>query len=367
MGGHGLVAVLANGAGPTVMVRTDMDALPVKEKTGLPYASTVVVKNDAGETVPVMHACGHDVHMAAWVGAAALLSQAKNRWHGTLVFVGQPAEEVLRGANLMIKDGLLTRFPRPDFVVGIHDTNLLPAGQIGVVAGPASAASNAVDITFYGKGGHGAAPHRTIDPLLIAARTVVTLQTIVSREVDPLDPAVVTVGTFKAGSKRNIIGDEAKLELTVRSYKPEVQKQLLAAIERIAKAEAAAAGASREPAITVDPREASEVVSNDPALAARLTTALRGRLGAANVVPIEPAMTSEDFGVFGRVAGVPAIQLRLGAIEPSAFAKAKARGELLPGPHSPLFAPDRERTIRTGVMAFMLSVLDLLGGPASAH
>jgi len=313
-----------------------------------------------------MHACGHDIHMASWVGAATLLARAKDRWHGTLVFVGQPAEEVLQGAELMIKDGPVTRFPKPDFILGVHDTQVLPSDQIGEVAGPASAASNAVDITFYGKGGHGAAPHRTIDPLLIAARTVVTLQTIVSREVNPFDPAVVTVGTFRAGSKRNIIADEAKLELTVRSFKPEVQKQLLAAIERIAKAEAAAARAPREPAVVVDPREASEVVFNDPALAARLTTALRRGLGDANVVPIEPTTVSEDFGVFGRVAGVPSIQLRIGAVEPGEFAKAKAAGKLVPGPHSPLFAPDRERTIRTGVAAFTISVLELLGRPAGA-
>jgi amidohydrolase len=366
VGGHGIVGVLRNGAGPTVLVRTDMDALPIKEQTGLAYASTISTKNDAGETMPVMHACGHDIHMASWVGAATLLAQAKDEWHGTLVFVGQPAEEMLQGAELMIKDGLLTRFPKPNFILGVHDTQLLPSDQVGVVAGPASAASNAVDITFYGKGGHGAAPHRTIDPLLIAARTVVTLQTIVSREVNPFDPAVVTVGTFHAGSKRNVIPDEAKLELTVRSYKPEVQKQLLAAIERIAKAEAAAARAPREPAVVVDAREASEVVFNNPALAARLTTALRRGLGDASVVPIEPTTASEDFGVFGRVAGVPSIQLRLGAVEPVEFAKAKAEGKLVPGPHSPLFAPDRERTIRTGVAAFTLSVLELLGHPAGA-
>ncbi|MFN0314031.1 MAG: amidohydrolase [Burkholderiales bacterium] len=367
VGGYGVVGVLRNGAGQTVLVRTDMDALPIQEQTGLPYASTISVKNDAGDTLPVMHACAHDIHMASWIGAASLLVQAKNRWRGTLVFVGQPAEEVFQGAELMIKDGLLTRFPKPDFVLGIHVTNLLPAGQVGIVSGPSSAASNAVDITFYGKGGHGAAPHRTIDPLLIAARTVVTLQTIVSREVNPLDPAVVTVGTFYAGTKRNIIANDAKIELTVRSYNPEVQQKLLAAIARIAKAEAAAAGAPREPTVTVDAREASEVVYNAPALAARFTTALRRGLGEANVVSIEPSMASEDFGLFGRVAGVPSIQLRIGAVEPSVFASAKAAGKPLPGPHSPLFAPDRERTIRTGVAVFVLPVLDLLAGPAPSQ
>ncbi|HMK39313.1 MAG TPA: amidohydrolase [Bacteroidota bacterium] len=364
VGGYGVVGVLKNGAGPTVLVRTDMDALPVREQTGLPYASTVTVRDDAGETVPVMHACGHDIHMTSWVGAATLLSHSRDRWQGTLVFVGQPAEEVVQGAGRMIRDGFLKRFPKPDFALGIHDTHALPAGSIGVVAGPAYAASNAVDITFYGKGGHGAFPQLTIDPLLIAARTVVTLQTIVSREVNPLDPAVVTVGTFHAGTRRNIISDQAKIELTVRSFKPEVQKQLLASIARIAKAEAAAARAPREPSVVLDSLVASEVEVNDPALAARLTTALRRELGDSRVVSTDPVTVSEDFGVFGRAAGIPSIQLWVGAIEPGEFARAKAAGTTLPGPHSPLFAPDREPTIRTAVAAYTLSVLELLAPPA---
>lgn len=359
VGGLGVVGVLRNGGGPTVLVRTDMDALPIKEQTGLPYASTVTAKNAAGEEVGVMHACGHDIHMASWVGAAALLAGARDRWHGTLVFVGQPAEEVVAGAEAMVKDGLFTRFPKPDFVIGLHDTQTLPSGQVGLVPGPAYAASNAVDITFYGQGGHGAAPHRTIDPVVMAARAVVALQTIVSREVNPLDPAVVTVGTFHAGTKRNVIADEAKLELTVRSFKPEVQKQLLAAIERIAKAEAAAARAPREPAVTIV--EASEVVVNDVALIENLGSALRRSIGEANVVPEEPVMGAEDFGVLGRAAGAPSVQLRIGASEPGEFAKAKAQGKLPPGPHTSKFAPDRERTIRTGVAAFTYSVLALLG------
>ena len=364
VGGTGVVGVLKNGPGPTVLVRTDMDALPMPEKTGLPYASSATAKSDAGETVPVAHACGHDVHMTSWVGAATLLAHARTRWSGTLVFVGQPAEEVLRGADQMIRDGLFTRFPKPDFVVGLHVSNLIAAGRVGVPPGPASAASNAVDITFYGRGGHGAAPHRTVDPVLIAARAVVALQSIVSREINPFDPAVVTVGTIHAGTKRNIIPDDAKLELTVRSYRPEVQKQLLVAIERIAKAEAAAAGAPRPPEIVIDPREASEVVVNDPALAARLSSALGRGLGDANVVPHEPASSSEDFGVYGRVAGVPGVQLRVGAIPPDEFATAAKEGRSVPGPHNSRFAPDREPTIRTGVSALTLSVLELLGLPA---
>jgi hippurate hydrolase len=365
IGGHGVVGVLKNGAGPTVMVRTDLDALPVKEQTNLPYASTVTARDWSGNTVPVMHACGHDIHMASWVGAAILLAQARKQWQGTLVFVGQPAEETVTGADAMVKDGLLTRFPKPDVVIGLHDTNFLPSGQIGIVPGPASAASNAVDITFYGKGGHGAAPHATIDPLVMAARTVVTLQTIVSRENNPFDPAIVTVGTFHSGSKRNIISEEAKLELTVRSYKPEVQQKLLSSISRIARAEAAAAGAPREPLVHVDPKEASEVVVNDVTLANQLMAALKAKMGDANVLQIQPTTSSEDFGVYGRAAGVPSIQLRVGAIEPSIFAKARAAGTFAPGAHTPFFAPDREPTIRSGVSALVYSALELLANPVA--
>lgn len=360
VGGYGVVGILRNGTGPTILVRTDMDALPIKEQTGLPYASTVTVKGENGEVIPVMHACGHDIHMTSWVGAAALLAGNKTAWRGTVMFIGQPAEEILQGAKAMLNDGLFTRFPKPDFVLGIHDTHFLAAGQVGIVAGPASAASNAVDITFYGKGGHGAGPHLTKDPVLIAARAVVTLQSIVAREVNPFDPAVVTVGTFHAGSKRNIIPDDAKIELTVRSYKPEVQRHLLEAIARIAKAEAAAAGTAREPLVVVDQKEASDVVINDPALASRLGTSLKKVLGDSNVLPISPSSASEDFGEFGRAAKAPSIQLRLGTVEPGEYAAAKAAGKSTPGPHNAQFAPDRERTIRTGVTALAASVVELL-------
>jgi hippurate hydrolase len=363
VGGHGVVGVLRNGTGPVVMIRTDLDALPIREATGLPYASTATARNAAGDTVPVMHACGHDVHMASWVGAATLLARERASWRGTLVFIGQPAEEILNGAAAMIDDGLLTRFPKPDVVLGLHVSSAIPAGQVGVPSGPASAASNGVDITIHGRGGHGAAPHLTVDPLLIAARTVVTLQTIVAREVNPLDPAVVTVGTLHAGTKRNIIADDASLQLTVRSYKPEVQQQLLAAIQRIAEGESAAAGAPRKPEVRIDPAEASEVVVNDPALSARLEAALRRGLGDASVVPHGPVMSSEDFGVYGRVAGVPSVQLRIGAPGPGAFAAARADGRYPPGPHNSAFAPDRERVLRSGTAALTLSALEMLGTP----
>ena len=228
VGGTGVVAVLRNGQGPTVLLRTDMDALPVEEKTGLPYASQVVVKNDSGATVPVMHACGHDVHMASWVGTARLMAANRQRWNGTLILIGQPAEEIGAGASAMLKDGLFTRFPKPDFALAIHDDAGLPAGQVGYTSGYTMASSDSVDITIFGRGGHGAQPQNTVDPIVIAARTVLALQTIVSRETNPLDPAVITVGTIHGGTKNNIIPDEVKLELTVRSYKPEVRKRLLA-------------------------------------------------------------------------------------------------------------------------------------------
>ncbi len=362
VGGTGVVGVLRNGKGPTLLVRTDMDALPMPERTGLPYASAATAKDDAGETVPVMHACGHDVHMTAWVGAATLLARERSRWRGTLVFVGQPAEETIRGAEAMVRDGLFTRFPKPDYVLGLHVTNLLPSGSVGISPGPASAASNAVDVTFHGRGGHGAMPQRTVDPVLMAARAVVTLQGVVSREVNPFDAAVVTVGTFHAGTKRNVIPDDAKLELTVRSYRPEVQKQLLAAIERVAKAEAAASGAPRPPDVVVDPGEASEVVVNDPALSARLEAAFRRGLGADRVLPAEPSTSSEDFGVYGRAAGAPSVQFRVGATASATLARAKAEGTFVPGPHNSAFAPDRGPTIRTGAAALVLAAEELLGG-----
>lgn len=365
IGGHGVVGVLRNGAGPTVLLRTDMDALPVKEQTGLAHASVATATTPAGEIVPVMHACGHDAHMAAWIGAAALLKERSAEWRGTVVLVGQPAEEILHGARAMLDDGLFTRFPKPDYVLGVHVGSTLPAGQIGIVPGSASAASNAVDITFHGKGGHGSTPHLTVDPVVMAARAVVTLQTIVAREIDPFETAVVTVGTFHAGTKRNIIADDAKLELTVRSYKPEVRAQLLAAIRRIAEAEAQAAGAPRPPTVVMDESQSADVVVNDPALAARLKEALGRTLGADNVVDAPPVTGSEDFGAYGAASGAPSIQLRLGAVDPELFAQAKQarRLMLIPGPHNGMFAPDHERTIRTGVAAFTLSALEVLGKP----
>ncbi|HXX31103.1 MAG TPA: amidohydrolase [Myxococcaceae bacterium] len=363
VGGTGIVAVLKNGAGPTVLVRTDMDALPIKEATGLPYASTVTVKDAAGTLTPVMHACGHDVHMTSWVGAATLLAQSKDSWRGTLVFVGQPAEELVQGAAAMLEDGFLKRFPHPDDSIAIHDSALYASGTVSIVSGFALANVDMVDVTIYGRGGHGAAPHLAVDPIVIAARTIVALQTIVAREVNPLDPAVVTVGSIHGGTKHNIIPDEVKLQLTVRSYKQDVQKQLLAAIERIARAEALAAGAPKEPTVALAPKQSAVAVYNDPQLSERLAAALRRGLGDKSVVPGVPIMGSEDFGAFGTAARAPSVLIWIGAAEPGAFAKAQAAGTYVPNVHSALFAPDRVPTLRTGTAALTLAALELLGRP----
>ena len=360
VGKTGVVGILRNGKGPTVMLRTDLDALPVEEKTGVPYASKVTATDDAGETVRVMHACGHDVHMTSWIGAATLLSRAKERWRGTLMMVGQPAEEKGGGASKMLADGLFTRFPKPDFAFAIHDSAQVPSGKVEYVPGYALANVDSVDITIYGKGGHGAYPHTTIDPVVIAARTVLALQTIVGRENNPVDPAVVTVGSIHGGTKHNIIPDEVKLQLTVRSYKDDVRKHLLASIERIAKAEAAAAGAPKPP--DVKRIEGTPATYNDPALTKRVADAIARGLGAGNVSEGQPVMGGEDFSEFGR-AGVPATMFWVGAVEPKKYEASKAGGPRLPSLHSSEFAPDREATLRTGVRTVTLAALELLGKP----
>jgi len=358
VGGTGVVGVLKNGSGPTVMIRAELDALPVLEKTQLAYASHAITHNDQGVEVPIMHACGHDLHMSVGMGTAALLAQNKDRWHGTFMYVGQPAEERIVGASAMLKDGLFTRFPRPDFVFAIHDTSFAPAGKVAYVAGYASSNADSVDVTIYGKGGHGSAPQVTIDPIVIAARTILAWQTIVSRENNPQDPAVVTVGTIHGGTKNNIIPDDVKLQLTVRSYKDDVRKHLLAAIERIADAEAAAAGAEKKPKVEVV--EGVSAVYNDPKVTQRIVSVLEGVLGKDNVVQGAPIMASDDFAEYGR-AGVPAVMLSLGAVNPAKFEVAEKSGEALPGPHSSLFAPDAEPSLKTGILVETSAVLELLG------
>lgn len=357
VGGTGIVAILKNDAGQTVMLRTELDGLPVEEKTGLPYASKVHTKDDAGREVGVMHACGHDLHMASLFATAAIMAHSKSSWHGTLILIGQPAEETISGAKKMLEDGLMTRFPKPDVAVAMHVGNSLPAGKIG--AGPGYRFSNAdsLRITVYGKGGHGSMPNSAIDPIVIAARVIVTLQTIVSREVKPGEVAVVTVGYIQAGTKNNIIPDQAELGLTVRSYKPDVRKQVLAAIERITKAEASAAGATHEPKIEI--YEATNAVYNDPALARRMQDVLESALGKDIVIVDDPGMASEDFSYF-TAQGVPSFYFTLGGAEPGKFAEAKASGTNLPSNHSALFAPDVDPALHTGIEAEVAVLRSLL-------
>ena len=358
VGKTGVVGILKNGAGPTVMLRTELDALPVEEKTGLPYASKVTAKNAAGDTVSVMHACGHDVHMTAWIGAAMTLAQDRKSWHGTLMMVAQPAEEVGGGASGMIADGLFTRFPKPDVALAIHDNDSLPSGTVGIKGGPLLASADSVDIVVYGKGGHGARPHKTIDPIVIAARIILSLQTIVSRENDPFDPAVITVGSIHGGTKHNIIPDDVRMQLTVRAYKPEVRDRLLKGIERVAKAECEAANTPRPPDVTLS--DHSPVTVNDAALAARVTAALERGLGDARVTEAIPIMGAEDFSQYAD-AGVPILMMWVGAVNPDTLAKAQKDGTVLPGLHSSLFAPDAQPTIMTGVDALVTAAREVFG------
>src|SRR4051812_34760198 len=297
VGGTGVVGVLKNGAGPTVLLRTELDALPIEEKTGLPYASTARMVDVDGKTQPAMHACGHDAQRGGGPGPAALPARHKDLWHGTVLMIGQPGEEIVRGAKAMIADGLFKRFPRPDFALAVHDSSDEPAGKVLIVPGFGMASVDSVDVTIFGRGGHGAKPHTTVDPVTIAARTVLALQTLISREKDPLEPGVITVGSIHGGTKHNIIPDEVKLQITVRTYNPAVRKQLLAGIARIAKAEAMAASAPREPEIKVS--DSQDSTYNDPALSRRLAAALERRLGKANVVEGKPEMVAEDFGELG--------------------------------------------------------------------
>jgi hippurate hydrolase len=359
VGGTGVVGVLHNGAGPTVMLRTELDALPVEEKTGLPYASKATTKDDSGHEVPVMQACGHDIHMAAWVGTAEIMAKTKSQWHGTLVFIGQPAEERVMGAKNMLADGLLTRFPKPDVGVALHTTNNLPAGMVGFTPEHASSNSDAVDITIYGSGGHGARPETTIDPIVIAAKLILSLQTIVSREIKPGDPAVITVGYVQGGTKSNIIPDEVRMGLSVRSYSDEVRKHLLSAIERVAKAEAEAANAPKPPEVKVV--ESTSSMYNDPQLSERLSLVLKQALGADNVRKLPPSMTSEDYSEFTK-AGIPSFYFGLGVADPEKYKEATARGKELPSNHSPFFAPDMEPSLKTAMEAEVAVLRALMNG-----
>jgi len=361
--GYGVVGVMKNGDGPTVLVRTDMDALPVEEDTGLPYASKVVAKNDEGKDVHVMHACGHDVHIAALIGVARVLAKLKGQWHGTIVFVAQPAEELGTGARALLKDGLYEKFGKPDFALGFHDKADLETGRVGVTEGYATANVDSVDVTVRGVGGHGAYPHKTKDPVVLAAEIVNAWQTIASRENNPVDPIVITVGSIHGGTKNNIIPDEVKMQLTVRTYKAETRERVLAAIDRIAKGCAIAAGVppERAPIVTVSKNEFCPASYNNPELTKRLITVWKSSLGDENVKIVDAVMGGEDFSEYTLPDhSIPAVNFHFGAVEPAKIAEYKEAGKELPTLHSSKFAPVPEPTIRTGVLAMTAAVLDLL-------
>jgi hippurate hydrolase len=362
IGGYGLAAVLRNGTGPCVMLRADMDALPVREETGLPYASTVTVQDATGSSTGVMHACGHDLHMTVLAGTARLLAAQRSAWRGTLLLVAQPAEERSGGAKAMLGDGLFARFPRPDAALALHANATLPAGSVGVCPEYALASVDMVDITVRGVGGHGAYPHTTKDPIVLAAQMILGFQTLVSREIAPIEPAVVTVGSIHGGSKGNVIPDEVRMELTVRAYDEGVRNTLLDGLRRMSAAYAVAAGlpADRLPVVTVRD-ESTPSLYNDPALTARAGAAFRRALGEAQVQQVPPVMGGEDFGRFGLTEPrVPICLFWLGTVAPERAAEA-ARGALaLPSLHSPRFAPLPDPSIRTGVIAMSAAVLELL-------
>ena len=360
---YGVVGVMKNGDGPTVLVRTDTDALPVEEETGLPYASKVVVKNDDGRDVHVMHACGHDTHIAAFIGTARALGKLKDQWHGTIVFVAQPAEEIGTGARALLNDGLYDRFGKPNFALGFHDKADVEAGHIAVTEGYTSANVDSVDVTVRGVGGHGGYPHKTKDPIVLAAEIINAWQTIVSRENNPLDPIVITVGSIHGGTKHNIIPDEVKMQITVRTYKSKVRERVLADIDRIAKGCAAAAGIPAElaPIVSVPKDLVALAAYNNPELTKRLVAVWKKSLGDENVEIVDPTMGGDDFSEYSLPDySIPAVYFHFGAVEPAKIAEYKQGGKELPTLHSSKFAPVPEPTIRTGVIGMVTAVLELM-------
>lgn len=358
VGGYGVVGVYRNGDGPTVLIRADMDALPVAERTGVPFASRIIDETWTGVTNGVMHACGHDIHMTSWVGTARNLIAAKDDWSGTLIMIAQPAEELGNGAQAMIADGLFDRFPRPDYNLALHVSASVPSGKVAYSSGYALANVDSIDITVKGVGGHGAYPHTTKDPVIVGASIVTAIQTLVSRNVDPQTPAVVTVGSFQAGAKHNIISDEAKLLLTVRSYDDETRAMLLEGIERIARAQALAFGAP-EPEIFIDP-DYTPSTFNDPDLSAKAAVAIGSAIGPENISEVAPVMGGEDFSQYSRTdAKIPSMIFWVGAVEPAKWEAAQDSALGLPSLHSPFFAPDYEPTIETGVASMTATALAL--------
>ena len=360
---YGVVGIMKNGDGPKVLVRTDMDALPVGEETGLPYASKVVARNDEGKEVRVMHACGHDAHISMFIGVARALAKLKDQWHGTIIFVAQPAEELGSGARAMLDAGLYQKFGKPDFALGFHDKADMQTGHIGVTEGYTYANVDSVDVTVHGVGGHGAYPYTTKDPIVLAAEMINAWQTIVSRENNPLNPIVITVGSIHGGTKHNIIPDEVKMQLTVRTYKPDVREHVLAAIDRVAKGIAAAGGVSpdRAPIVTVSKDQFTPSTYNNPELTKRLVPVWKKSLGEENVEIVDPTMGGEDFSEFSLPDhSIPAVDFHVGAVAPEKIAESKKTRNPLPSLHSSKFAPVPEPTIRTGIVAMTAAVLELM-------
>lgn len=359
---YGVVAVMENGAGPRLLMRADMDALPVEEKTGLEYASKVRSVNAQNQPVGVMHACGHDIHMTVLLGTARQMVERKSQWHGTLVLIGQPSEETIDGARAMLADKLYERFGKPDFVLAEHDDSTNPAGSIALKAGPMLASSTSIDVTMRGVGAHGSAPQLSKDPVLMAAEFVVLAQSIVARQVDPQQPAVLTVGTIHGGTKRNIISEEVTMGLTLRTYSDKVRDQIIEAVRRTADGIAAGYGvpADRMPLVTVSASEIAPATLNDAALTERMRKVAVAALGAGHVREAEAVMGSEDVGLFSLNGSIPAMMFRLGAADPEKLKQAEAVGKPLPGLHSALFAPVYAPTIQAGVEAMTAMALDVL-------
>jgi amidohydrolase len=358
----GIVATLENGSGPRLLIRSDMDALPVEEKTGVDYASHVHSTNAEGQPTSVMHACGHDIHMTVLLGTAKELAARKSQWHGTVVLIGQPSEETIDGSRAMLADHLYERFGKPDFVLSEHDDSSVAAGDVAIKGGPLLASSTSIDVVMHGIGTHGARPEAGKDPIIMAAEFILLAQTIVSRQVDPQQPAVLTVGTIHGGLKRNIISEEVTMGLTLRTYSDAVRDQIIAAVRHTAEGVAVAYGIapSRMPTVTVSQTEITPATINDPAFAERLRKVAISTLGAQHVVVGESVMGSEDVGLFSLNGTIPAVMFRLGASDPTKLADSLKSGVQLPGPHSPLFAPVYEPTIRTGVITLTTMALDVL-------
>ena len=363
IGGHGVVGLLKNGEGPTLMLRTDLDGLPITEETGLEYASKVRIEDPSGQAIGLMHACGHDVHMTCFVGAARILSRERTRWKGTLLMVAQPAEERGAGAKAMLAEGLFEKFPVPDYAVALHNDAGMPAGRVGVCSGYALAGVDSIDLTVRGVSGHGGYPSTTKDPVVMAAQTVLSLQTIVSREIPAIDPAVVTVGSIHGGTKHSIIPDEVRLQLTVRYYTDETRDRIRSGIERISEGIARAAGVPPDRLPLMSILDSTPPTYNNPALAGRVSQAMARVLGKENVLNLKPVMGGEDFGLYGRTPQkVPVCMFWLGAVAPQKMRDSQMPGgQPLPSLHSSSYAPDPEPTLKTGVKALTAIATDLLG------